>query len=134
MQDSTISNDLGKLVLRLTVGGLMLLHGFHKAMNPESLDFIKGTLEAAELPTFLSYGVYVGEILAPLLIIVGLFSRIGGMLLVVNMIFAVGLVHVAQLGLLTPQGGWQLELQAFYFFGALAIFFLGSGRIALKAD
>tara|TARA_B100000614_G_scaffold211073_1_gene194254 strand:+ start:23 stop:427 length:405 start_codon:yes stop_codon:yes gene_type:complete len=134
MQDSSFGDDMGKLILRLSVGGLMLLHGFHKAMNTETLAFIKGTLEAVDLPTFISYGVYVGEVLAPLLIIFGLFARIGGLLLVVNMIFAIALVHSAQLGLLTPQGGWQLELQAFYLFGGLAICFLGSGRIALRAD
>jgi len=134
MYESTFGDAFGKLILRLTLGGLMLLHGIHKVVSPAALDFISGTLEAAGLPGMLVYGVYVGEVLAPLLIIFGVLARLGGLLVVVNMIFAVALVHSADLFTLTQHGGWSLELQAFFLFGGLAIFAMGSGRFALSAD
>jgi len=127
-------NDaVGKLVLRLTVGMLMLFHGVSKLMGG-SLDFITAQLGTVGLPGFIAYGVFVGEILAPLMIILGVFARIGGLLMVVNMLFAVGLVHMGDLLAMTDHGGYRLELQAFYLFGGLAIALLGSGRYAVKPD
>ena len=134
MYETSFGDTFGKLVLRLTVGGLMLFHGVHKVLHPDSLNFIVGTLEAAGLPDFLAYGVYVGEVLAPLMIIFGVLARLGGLLIVVNMIFAIALVHSADLLSLTQHGGWRLELQAFFLLGGLAVFSLGSGPFALSRD
>jgi putative oxidoreductase len=50
------------------------------------------------------------------------------------MIFALLLAHSAQLLTLSKTGGWALELQGFYLLTGLALFFLGSGRIAVKPD
>jgi len=86
------------------------------------------------LPAFVAYGVYFGEVLAPLLIIFGVMSRLGGLFIVINMVFAVLLVHTSQLLTLSKTGGWAVELQAFYLLGGLAIIFLGSGRLAIKPD
>jgi putative oxidoreductase len=131
MHASSLDTALGKLILRLTVGGLMLFHGVHKILHPDSLTFIAKSLEAAGLPAMLSYGVFVGEVLAPLMIILGVMTRLGAMLIVVNMLFAIALVHADHLMLLTEHGGWRLELQAFFLFGALAIAAMGGGRFAV---
>jgi putative oxidoreductase len=129
------SDALGKLVLRLTLGSLMLLHGYAKVMNPvRTLDTMSGLLATAGLPAYLAYGVFIGEVLAPFLIVLGIYSRIGGLIVVINMIFAVLLAHSAQLLSLTKTGGWALELQGFYLLTGLALVFLGSGRIAVKPD
>ena len=129
------SDAFGKLVLRLTLGLLMSFHGIAKVMHPvRTLDTMSGLLTAAGLPTYLAYGVFVGEVLAPILIVLGIYSRIGGLIVVVNMIFALLLAHSAQLLSLTKTGGWALELQGFYLLTGLALFFLGSGRIAIKPD
>ena len=129
------SDAWGKLVLRLTLGLLLLLHGISKVMNPaKTLDSMSGMLTAAGLPTFIAYGVFIGEVLAPILIILGIYSRIGGLIVVINMVFAVLLVHSADLLSLTKTGGWALELQGFYLFMGLALILLGSGRIAVKPD
>ena len=129
------SDALGKLILRLTLGLLLLLHGIAKVMNPaRTLDSMSGMLTAAGLPTFLAYGVFVGEVLAPILIILGIYSRIGGLIVVINMIFAVQLAHATQLLSLSKTGGWALELQGFYLLTGLALFFLGSGKLAVKPD
>lgn len=130
-----LQNDaLGKLILRLTVGFLILFHGIFKILNPGSLDFIQIQLAGINLPTALAYGVYVGEVIAPLMIILGIFSRLGGLLVFGNMVFALVLAHRSQLFSLTGTGGWALELQGFYLFSGLAILFLGSGRMAIRPD
>jgi putative oxidoreductase len=134
MIDQLQNDAVGRLILRLTVGGLMLFHGVAKLLNPGSVEFIGGQLTAIGLPSLIAYGVYLGEVVAPLMIIVGVLTRVGGLLLVVNMLFAVLLVHSGDMLSLTEHGGWRLELQGFYFFGGLALMFLGSGKLAVKPD
>ena len=134
MTDQSNYDAVGKLILRLSVGVLMLFHGASKLLNPGSVDFIGGRLTEAGLPSLLAYGVYLGEIVAPLMIIVGLLTRVGGLVVVVNMLFTILLVHTGDILALTEHGGWRLELQGFYLFCGLALMFLGSGKLAVKPD
>lgn len=128
------NEDLGKLLLRLCVGILILLHGVSKLMDPSSLNGIAHQLSGMGLPSFVAYGVLVGELVGPVMAIVGWQARIGGLLMAINMIVAIILVHLPQLWTLNAKGGWTLELQGMFLFGALAILFLGSGRMAAKPD
>jgi len=128
------NHSLGLLILRLMVGGLMLFHGVAKIMHPDSLNFISGMLSSAGLPSFFAYGVYIGEVIAPLMIIVGVYSRYAGLIMVTNMTFVFFLAHTGDVFMLTEHGGWSLELQAFYLLGALAIVLMGSGRFSIKPD
>ena len=105
--------DFGKLLLRLTIGGNLVLHGIHKVRS--GIDFIHQAVGARGLPDLLSYGVFVGEVVGPLLILVGLFSRLGGLFVAINMVFAVYLAKTAALGELTAQGAWGVELDSLYF-------------------
>ena len=130
-----LHNDAaGKLLLRLTVAIFMLFYGFAKIIHPGSLEFIGNSLSAAGMPSAVAYGVYAGEVIAPLMILFGVHARIGGLILVVNMLFAIMLVHMGDIFSLTQHGGWALELQGFYLFGGLAIALLGSGKFAIKPD
>ena len=131
---SSLSPDAGRLILRFCVGGLMLFHGLAKIMHPGSLDFIGGMLGANGLPAMLAYGVYIGEVLAPLMVIVGYQARVGGVLIVINMVLAIFLAHSGDFFSLTEHGGWAVELQMFYLLSALAVVFLGSGKLAFKQD
>lgn len=134
MRNPLHNDSLGKLILRLTVGPLILLHGVHKMLHLESLDSIRKMLASINFPTAVAYGVFLGEVIGPLMIILGIYSRLGGLLVFGNMVFALVLAHRAQLFALTGNGGWALELQAFYLLCGLAILFLGSGRFAIKPD
>lgn len=134
MFDLNKSDAVGKLILRLTVGILILFHGLAKITSEGAFDFIASRLTTLGLPEVVAYGVYIGEILAPLLLIAGVLSRVSGIVIVINMLFAIGLAHTGELLSLTDHGGYRLELQMFYLFGALAIAFLGSGRYAFRPD
>jgi len=129
------NEDVGKLVMRLLVGILMLFHGVGKINNAGgSLDFIVNAFINIGLPGFIGYTVFIGQIFGPLLLIVGVYCRIGALLIVGAMVVAIGLVHVDDIFRITELGGWALELQAFYLFGGAVIAFFGSGRYAIKPD
>lgn len=134
MNDRVYSGSIGKLVLRLTVGVLMLFHGVAKILHQGSLEHIGNNLSNLGIPSAIAYGVYIGEVIAPLMVIAGYKTRIGGLIIVVNMIIAVGLVHSGHIFSLGKHGGWMLELQAFYLLGGLSIVLLGSGKFAIKPD
>ena len=96
-------DDAGKFVVRITLGVLMLLHGIAKIKG--GVSGIEGMLTGAGMPGFFAWGAYVGEVLAPLLVIAGFYSRVGALLIVVNMLFAIGLAHAADLFQLGKAGG-----------------------------
>ena len=122
--------DIGKLILRLTVGGLMAFHGVAKLRH--GVAWMSGPLAAHHLPAFLAYGVYIGEVVVPVLLIIGLLTRLAAAVIVFEMAMAVYLVLGSKALQLDKQtGALQMELQCFYAFASLAIIFLGSGRIAI---
>ncbi len=117
---------IGVLLLRFTVAGLMLFHGVAKLRN--GLGGVESLLSAAELPTWLAYGVLVGEILAPLLVLAGVWVRPAALVMALTMIVAVGLAHTSQLLSIGRSGGYGLELQAFYFFCSIAVALLADRK------
>lgn len=122
-------DDQGKLVLRAVLAVMLLFHGLSKLAG--GIGFVTGMLEGAGLPAILGYGVYVGEVVAPLLMLIGLFTRAAALVVVANMVVAVLLAHTGQFFTLNETGGWALELQAMYFGAALAVALLGAGRHSL---
>ncbi len=123
------SDDTGKLVLRLALGIMILLHGIAKLHG--GIGFVASLVISHGLPGALAYGVYIGEIVAPVLLIVGLYTRAAAWVVVINMLFALWLVHLGDLFSLGKQGGWALELQGMFLFAALAVALLGAGRFSL---
>ena len=125
--------DLTKLILRLSLGFMMLSHGMGK-FAPQSIEFISTKLTAVNLPAELVYGVYLGEIVAPVLVIIGLFTRLGGWIMVVNMLFAIGLVHMNDIFALTERGAWAIEIQALFLLVSLVVAVFGSGKYAVRPN
>ncbi|MEA1918320.1 MAG: DoxX family protein [Campylobacterota bacterium] len=122
--------DLASLLLRLLVGGMLLFHGFHKVIH--GIGGIKIMLQGAHLPEFLAYGVFVGELIAPLLLILGLYSRIGALIVIINMMMAIYLAYGDTLLALNKHGGPYIELSVFYVVVAFAIFLMGPGRYSIN--
>ncbi len=124
------NSGLGKLLLRITLGVCILLHGVAKLQG--GVDGIVQGVTAIGLPGFVAYGVYVGEVLAPLLLIIGWFARIGAALIAVNMIFAIAIAHAADLFKISEHGGWALELQGMFLMTAIALALMGPGRFSIN--
>ena len=131
MQTTSLTNtdDTGKLVLRVALAILLLFHGYAKMTG--GIGFIAGMLAKAGAPAALGYLVYVGEVIAPLMILAGIFTRPAALVVAINMIVAVLLVHIGQFFTLDKTGGWALELQGMYFFASVAVALLGAGRYSL---
>jgi putative oxidoreductase len=126
------NDDLGKLVIRATLAILILFHGLSKLLT--GVNPIMGMLAKAGLPGATAYLVYIGEVIAPLMILLGIWARLGAVIVAANMIVAIALAHGAQFFTLTKTGGWALELQGFYFFTALAVALMGAGRYSLAGS
>lgn len=122
-------DDAGKLLLRLTIGILLLMHGLFKLAN--GIDGITTLILAQSWPAWLAFGVFIGEIIAPSLLIIGVLTRAGALVIVFNMGLAIYLAHASQLLSLTKTGGWALELQGLFLLGALVVALLGAGRFSL---
>jgi putative oxidoreductase len=122
--------DAGLLVLRLGVGALLLFHGVYKITH--GVAWIAGPLSAAGLPAWLQYGAYVGEVLAPVLVILGLWTRPAALVMAFDMFMAIFLARRGDVAKVNPMsGGWAIELELLYLVGALALALAGGGRYGL---
>ena len=129
-------DDFGKLILRLSTGVMMLLHGISKVQNFDgTMQFVQGAISGLGLPAFLAYGVFLGELVAPAFLILGILPRLSALAVMATMVVA-ALTHTVGEGAsplfsLSGYGGWAYELQGLFFFVALAIFIMGSGKVSI---
>ena len=71
--------DLGLLFVRVVFGICILMHGIAKIQK--GVGGIENLLKTHSLPEFLAYGVFIGEIVAPIFIILGIFVRLNSICL-----------------------------------------------------
>ena len=114
------------LLLRFTTAGLMLFHGVAKLVN--GFDRIEAMVVGAGLPSWFAAGVLVGEFVAPLLILLGLWVRPAALVMAFNMVVAIALAHSGDLLKIGASGGYRLELQVFFLVCSLVIAWLAGGR------
>ncbi|MEG0051804.1 MAG: DoxX family protein [Comamonas sp.] len=107
------------VLLRVTLAVLMLFHGWAKIHH--GIGGIENMVKALGAPGWLAYGVYLGEVVAPLFLIVGLWVTPAALVIAVNMLVAFALVHTKQVFTLQSSGGWALELQVLFFVTALVV-------------
>ena len=122
--------DMAKLLLRVSAGGLMMFHGIHKLTH--GIGGIKSMVVNAGIPELFAYGVYVGELIAPLFIILGLYARVAAAVMGVNMLVAIWLAFGFSIGL-DKNGGLLIETPLLYLAMSLLIVLLGSGKYAINA-
>ena len=125
------NTNLGLVLIRFSVGALMLLHGIAKIGHTS---FIEEMLADKGLPVVLAYGVYLTEIVAPLLILIGFRTRLAAGAYVFGILFIILLVHSQEVFTLNKNGGWAIELLGLYLFGALALFFTGGGKYSVSTS
>ncbi|MFM2478027.1 DoxX family protein [Celerinatantimonas sp. MCCC 1A17872] len=123
--------DLAKLILRLSIG-MLLFHGFHKLMS--GVGGIGAMLVAHGVPEFVSYGVYIGEIVAPILIILGILCRPCAIVVFGTMVVAWLLVDVDATFAVDKVGAWAIESLMFYALMALVVLFVGTGRYSVVSE
>jgi putative oxidoreductase len=122
-----LNPDAGLLILRLVLGIIMLYHGWPKVTN------LGGVIEGFSgmgipLPAVAAVFATVAEFVGGLLILIGAFTDIAGLLFAIDMLGAIIFVH-AKNGFPVDKGGfeWPLALMAM----ALAVALAGPGRFSV---
>lgn len=123
--------DFGIFLVRIAIGFPMLIYGISKLFS--GVGFIEAMLIEKGLPGFLAYGVYVGEVVAPLLIIAGFRTRLAALVFAINCLTAILLAQTDAVFQLNPYGGWALELLFIFMTGGISLFFTGAGKWAIAS-
>lgn len=123
--------NIALLLLRLTLGILMLFHGFAKLNH--GVDGIGNMLAEKGIPSFIAYGVIVGEVIAPILMIIGYRTKLASIVFSFTMLVAVLLAHSGDIFSLSEHGSWAIELQGLFFFGGIVLLLTGAGKIAVSS-
>jgi len=121
-----LNSDLGKFSLRLSLAGLLILHGYHKLVH--GFDGVIHLLTAKGLPAFFWIGVPFAEIIAPVFLLLGIFTRISSTLIVFMMLMTIYLAMGFSSFEFNQMGGLNGELNFLYLFAAIAILFIGPGK------
>jgi putative oxidoreductase len=129
MSTRTDFPDAAMLVLRLSIGGLLLFHGVFKIR--EGIEPIMTMLTNAGLPGAIAYGVFIGEIVVPLMLIAGWLTRIAAVVLALTMAAAIGLAFGMDATTLAETGAPAAELPLLYLFAAIALALGGAGRFSM---
>ncbi len=124
--------NIGLLILRLSIGGLMLLRGYDYLIH--GVTSIASLFKKTGIPEIMAYSVYLGELIAPLLLIIGYRTRLASLFIAATMIVAILLAHPNEIFKLGAYGSWALEINGLYLFGSLSILLLGGGKLALSSS
>lgn len=117
------THHIGLLILRLGFGGLMLTHGIPKLMK-----LLQGNLEFSDplgigaLPSLIL--TVIGEVICPLLIIIGYKTRLAAIPAAITMAVAAFIVHGAD-----PVGTKEKAL--LYLFAYVIIALTGPGKYSV---
>lgn len=129
--------DAGLLILRVGLGIVFLAHGLPKLNSSSPIGGIAGFSGFLKqlnvpLPTVFAWLVALLETVGAALLILGLGTRILGLLFAIDMLAA---ILSAKIGMMkakfSGQGGWEFEFALLV--GALALVFTGAGAYSLDA-
>jgi putative oxidoreductase len=126
------SRDLAWLVVRLTAGGMLLVHGITKLMTSSVTAFAANSLarRGIEPALPLAYIVWFLETIGAICIMLGLFTRFFALAVGVQFLIITFVAHwPAGFGWSRPGGGWEYPL--FWGLIILAIGLRGGGPYSL---
>jgi len=116
---------LALLLMRLTLGAIMVVHGYHKVFG--GLHHHAQMVAGLGLPAWLGYVSSFTEFLGGLLVLAGLFTRAAAFAICINLAVAIWKVHWHN-GL-TGDHGIEFPLAAATL--AFALIFFGGGPVAM---
>jgi putative oxidoreductase len=124
------NQDLAKLLLRITCGGILLFHGVHKVFI--EFDHVKVMLKNVGLPEALAYGSIVGEFVAPIFVLLGFKTRLAALVIAFNMLMSILIGHRDIMFSISDYGGWMIETNVLYMMTAVVLFFSGAGKYSVS--
>lgn len=114
--------NTGLLVIRLGVGVIFLTHGVSKLT---SIDGVIGFFASLGIPAFMAWIVAIVEAAGGLAMILGIFTKMSGILLAITMLVAIVKVKF-------PQGGFNAsEFELMLLLASLGLSLTGPGKFAL---
>ncbi len=120
--------SVGLLLLRLSIGGLMIHHGQEKLADPQQFANTYVASLHLPFPLFFAYAAGFSELIGSWLVILGLFTPVGALALSGTMTVA-AYQHISTAGF----NIYVLELVLLYLGGSLALLFNGPGRFSFDA-
>lgn len=126
-EQNTKTTDLGLLMLRLTVGGLMLVqHGWPKLQKLMSEDPIKFADPLGTGPEIALYLTVFAEFICAILIMIGGLTRLSAIPLIITMFVAAFIIH-------SDDPFKKQEFALLYLIPFLLLLMTGAGRFSLDA-
>ena len=125
-----INSDIGLLIVRIALGGIIFFHGFHKILHGSAE--VGDLIEAVGIPRIFAPLVYISEVLAPVLVVLGILTRLSNLTIIVTM-FVVFYALPFPIGL-NEHGAMNIESQLYFLLLSVALFFTGPGRYVLKKN
>ena len=116
---------LGLFVLRLTLGAIMIAHGWQKIVT--HLHPFMGILGHLGIPAWMAYLVVAAEFVGGVLVVLGFLTRFAAFAILIDMLVAIFRVHLHN-GL-TGQGGFEFPLACAAI--SFALIFFGAGPISI---
>lgn len=126
------NKNLGIFILRLAIPFTMLIYGIDKII--EGTGFIGSLLEQYGLPKMMANGVYIGEIVAPLMLMIGFRTRLAGLIFSFNCFMAIAMAQTQNIFKLNEFGGWSLDLLFIYLTAGIVFYLSGGGQYALSTS
>jgi len=120
--------SVGLLLLRLSIGGLMIHHGQEKLADPQQFANTYVASLHLPFPLFFAYAAGFSELIGSWLVILGLLTPLGALALTGTMLVA-AYQHISTAGF----NIYVLELVLLYLGGSLALLCNGPGRFSFDA-
>ncbi len=123
MSSGPLANDLGLLILRILSGAVLLTHGYPKLQKILAGDLNFGDpIGLGQVPSL--YLTTFAEFFCAILVIIGLYTRLALIPLIINMAVAFFIVHAAD--------DFGTKEKSVLFLGMfIVLFFTGAGRYSI---
>lgn len=123
-----LNPSLAYFILRIVLGLLFIIHGYPKLFK--NFSGFAGWLDSIGLKPGKFWALVAGvvEFFGGLLLIIGFWTQVVGLLIMVQMLVAMWKVKWGKVGL-TDQGGWELDL--IYLVAGLILVLTGGGIYSL---
>jgi putative oxidoreductase len=118
------AREISWLIVRLAVGGTLLVHGWNKLMGPGVAAFASGSLarRGIEPSLPLAYVVFFLETVGAICIMLGLFTRVIAAMIAVEMAVITFVAHFPNgYSWNAPGGGWEFPFMWGLIFLAIAL-------------
>ena len=124
------TRDLSYLLIRLVVGGTLLVHGINKLMGPGVVAFAQGLARRGIEPSLpFAYWIFFAETIGAIMVMLGLFTRFFAAAIAIEFCVITFVAHWPNgYGWTNPRGGWEYPLM-----WGLLFFAIGSWRRAVFA-